>query len=78
MEKVGIFNAMWNIKMPFGTFYGHSVLLWQFGIYSPILVYCVQEKSGNPGELAAASLFLSMHSISSCTDMPIHCYRPLQ
>jgi hypothetical protein len=34
------------ILWPFGTFYGHSVIWWQFDIY-PVLVYCVK-KSGNP------------------------------
>jgi hypothetical protein len=27
----------WNILQPFGTFYGHSVISWQFGIFAPIL-----------------------------------------
>jgi hypothetical protein len=30
---------MLNILRPFGTFYGHLVILWQFDIFSPVLVY---------------------------------------
>jgi hypothetical protein len=35
---------------PLGTFYGHFVIWWQFGIFSTILVKLCQEKSGNSGE----------------------------
>jgi hypothetical protein len=57
MEKVGIFMAIWNIVMPFGicyglleysdaiylVFYGRSVIYWQFGLFFPVLVYCVKK-----------------------------------
>jgi hypothetical protein len=32
--------AIWNILQQFGTFYGHLVIQWQFGIFPPVLVYC--------------------------------------
>jgi hypothetical protein len=41
MENVGIFIAIWNILRPFGIFYGHLGMLWLFGIFFPVLVYCV-------------------------------------
>jgi hypothetical protein len=36
--------SIWNIIRLFGTFYGHRVIWWQFGIFSPVLVYCVKKK----------------------------------
>jgi hypothetical protein len=35
--------AIWNILLPFGIFYGNLVLKWQFGLFSPVLVYCVKK-----------------------------------
>jgi hypothetical protein len=44
MEKVGI-----PILWPFGTLYGHWVILFLILFFSNFLVYCVhKEKSGNP------------------------------
>jgi hypothetical protein len=44
MKNVGIIYAhMKYILWTFGTFYGHLVILWQFSIFSPILVYCVKK-----------------------------------
>jgi hypothetical protein len=47
MEKVGIFcghleyiTAIWYILCPFGIFYVRLVILLQFGIFFPVLVYC--------------------------------------
>jgi hypothetical protein len=36
------FTAIWYILRPFGIFYGHLVMLWSFGIFFPVLVYCVK------------------------------------
>jgi hypothetical protein len=43
------FGGPWNGKglyiiWPFGILYGHLVILWQFGMFSPVLVYCVKKK----------------------------------
>jgi hypothetical protein len=35
--------AVWNILRSFGIFHGHLVLLWQSGIFSPVLVHCVNK-----------------------------------
>jgi hypothetical protein len=35
--------AILNILRPFGTLYGHLVILWQFDIFSHVLVYCVEK-----------------------------------
>jgi hypothetical protein len=35
--------AIWNILWPFGAFFAHLVIFWQFGIFSPVLVYCVKK-----------------------------------
>jgi hypothetical protein len=43
MEKVGMFWSIWNILRHFGTFYGNLVIKRQFGIFSPVLVYCVKK-----------------------------------
>jgi hypothetical protein len=32
-----------NILQSFGIIYGHFVILWQFGIFSLVLVYCVKK-----------------------------------
>jgi hypothetical protein len=40
----GWYIYIWNILRPFGTFYGHLVIKWQFGIFSPVLVNCVKKK----------------------------------
>jgi hypothetical protein len=45
-------TAIWSILWPFGTVYGHLVIKWQFGIFSPVLVYCVWK---NP-----ATLFMTL------------------
>jgi hypothetical protein len=41
MENVGIFNGYLEYFTP--VFYGHLAILWQFGIFSPFLVYCTQK-----------------------------------
>jgi hypothetical protein len=48
-------KMFFTILWPFGMFCGHLVYfmavwhsLWSFGIFSPILVFLDQEKSGNP------------------------------
>jgi hypothetical protein len=43
MERMLCSMAIWNLLRPFGTFYGQLAIKWQFGIYSPILVYCVKK-----------------------------------
>jgi hypothetical protein len=35
--------TIWNILRPFCAVYGHLVILLQFGIFSPVLVYCVMK-----------------------------------
>jgi hypothetical protein len=59
MEKVGIFyghleyiTAIWNLLRPFGIIHGHSVILWQFGIISTVLVYCVKKNLATPAEIS--------------------------
>jgi hypothetical protein len=37
------FMVICNSLQAFGIFYGHLVMLWQFGIFSPVLVYCVKK-----------------------------------
>jgi hypothetical protein len=34
---------IFNILRSFGIFYGRLVMLWLFGIFSPILVYCINK-----------------------------------
>jgi hypothetical protein len=34
------FMVIWNILRSFGIFYGHLAMLWYFGIFSLVLVYC--------------------------------------
>jgi hypothetical protein len=34
--------VIWNIWRSFGIFYGRLVMLWLFGIFSLVLVYCVE------------------------------------
>jgi hypothetical protein len=41
-ERLVYSFAIWNVLRQFGTFYGHLVIWWQFGIFSLILVYCVK------------------------------------
>jgi hypothetical protein len=41
------FMAIWNILRPFGTFYGHLVRWWQFGIFS-LFWYIVSRKIWQP------------------------------
>jgi hypothetical protein len=51
MEKVGYitFMPIWNTLRPFGIFYGHLVIWWQFGTFFHVLVYVLwQDESGNP------------------------------
>jgi hypothetical protein len=45
----------WYILWPFEIYYGHFGTFYEyfkklllFGIFSPVLVYCVKEKSGSP------------------------------
>jgi hypothetical protein len=70
----------WNIIWPFGiyyghfTFYGHLVILWTFGIFSPVLVNCVEKNLATlltarqrPDETGLTLLFqLSFNSPLSC------------
>jgi hypothetical protein len=35
--------AIFNILRQFGIIYGHLVMLWIFGTFSPVLVYCVEK-----------------------------------
>jgi hypothetical protein len=49
MEMLVFSVAIYNILLPFGIFYGLSVIMWQFGIYLPHFGILCQEKSGNPG-----------------------------
>jgi hypothetical protein len=40
--------AIWNMLRPFGIFYDHLVILWQFVTFSPVFGFLCPEKSGNP------------------------------
>jgi hypothetical protein len=45
MEEVGKY-ILWPFGIYYGqigTFYVHSLMYWQFGIFSPDLVYCVKK-----------------------------------
>jgi hypothetical protein len=35
--------VIWNISRSSGVFSGHLVMLWKFGIFSLVLVYCVKK-----------------------------------
>jgi hypothetical protein len=37
------FMVFWNILRPFGIFYTYLVMLWSFGIFLPVLVYCAKK-----------------------------------
>jgi hypothetical protein len=41
MENTGM--VIWNILQSFCIFYSHLVMLWLFGIFSPIMVNCVKK-----------------------------------
>jgi hypothetical protein len=43
MEKVDIFITNWN----FCLLYGDWGIFWLFGIFSPVLVYCVKKNLAN-------------------------------
>jgi hypothetical protein len=47
MEKVGAFYGHLEYITSFGILFGHLVIKWEFGIYSPVFVLYL-EKSGNP------------------------------
>jgi hypothetical protein len=52
-KKVDIyFMAIWNQILAICIFYGHWVILWQYGIDFPLFGILSQEKSGNPDEAA--------------------------
>jgi hypothetical protein len=44
--------AIWNQILAICIFYGHWVILWQYGIDFPLFGILSQEKSGNPDEAA--------------------------
>jgi hypothetical protein len=37
------FVIIWNILRSFGIFHGHLVMLWWFGMFSFVLVYCAKK-----------------------------------
>jgi hypothetical protein len=43
MRKFEYFMAIWNSLRPFGTINGPLVILCQFGIVSPVLVFCAKK-----------------------------------
>jgi hypothetical protein len=46
MENVGIFMAVWNIRLTFGISYGHLVhvvVIWSYGHIFPVLVCCTKK-----------------------------------
>jgi hypothetical protein len=57
----------------FGTFYGHLLIQWQVGIFSPILVYCVKKNLAAlptktfAGVLAAVKALLKRPTAYTCT-----------
>jgi hypothetical protein len=54
--------AIWNILRPLGICYGHLVIFWIFGIFSPGLVYCVKK---NLATLAADAVFMYSLQLNS-------------
>jgi hypothetical protein len=46
LKRLVFSMAIWNISRPIGILFGHLGILWQFGIFSPILV-----ESGNPAKV---------------------------
>jgi hypothetical protein len=54
LEYLEFVTALWYILWPFGTFYGHLVILWQLGIFFPRFGLLCQEKSGNPDQRVCA------------------------
>jgi hypothetical protein len=38
---LGYFMAIGNILRQFGIFNGHTINCWYFGLFFPILVYCI-------------------------------------
>jgi hypothetical protein len=43
MKKIVYNMAIWNLLRPLSIFYGHLEIKWSFGIFSPVLVYCVKK-----------------------------------
>jgi hypothetical protein len=43
MEKVGIFFGYFEYITAIWHIFGHLVIQWKFGIFSPVLVYCVKK-----------------------------------
>jgi hypothetical protein len=40
LENIGMFAGRLECLRPFGIQYGHLVILWSFGLFSHVLVYC--------------------------------------
>jgi hypothetical protein len=59
-KRLLCYLPIWNILPQFGTFYCHLFVQLQFGTFSPVLVYCVQKKSGIPGPYALYKLLLKL------------------
>jgi hypothetical protein len=43
MKRLVFLMAIWNILPSFVIFYSHLVILWQFGIFFPVLVCCAMK-----------------------------------
>jgi hypothetical protein len=43
LKMLVYFMVIWNILWSFGIYYGHLVMLWQFGTFSLVSVRCVKK-----------------------------------
>jgi hypothetical protein len=54
MEKFGTFYGHCEC-----IYYGHLVILWQFDIFSPVLVYCVEKNLATlPANVSSTYMYL--------------------
>jgi hypothetical protein len=54
-KMLAYFWVIWNVSQPLGIFYGRFVMLWSFGIYFPVLVYCVKTNLATLSSALAAT-----------------------
>jgi hypothetical protein len=55
-----------NILLPFGVFYGNSVMYWKFALFFPLWYYIVSKKSGNPVRSRTLKVALFSLLFKSC------------
>jgi hypothetical protein len=66
------FMPIWKILCLFCKLYGHLEILWQFGIFSPVLVYCVKKNLATLSQrgLRPRWLLFKDTPIISCAEGP--------